>query len=223
MTHLNRDPSIWLNPEKGELGALSANYIFDLAEARKLIAAAGATVPIELPFFLDQSTGNIPDSEQLVIDSLNKSGTFRLQLNGVRNSNEYRDYRNTLKFDGFITQVSSSADADYHINRGYHSEGNLPRGVPAFPDKRIDALATAQRRELDIEKRIQLLKDFQMLAAELFPTITGRHSFTIFTFRWPWLHNSALGSGGTPPEGQPVAGGHLQWLDPEMPNRDKVI
>jgi ABC-type transport system substrate-binding protein len=223
MTHINRDPSVWLNPEQGELGALSANYLYDVAEAKKMLAAAGHTAPIDLPYYLDQSTGAVPDEEQLVIDSLNLAGTFKLQINGVRNANEYRDYRNTLKFDGLVTQVGATADVDYHINRVYHSAGNLPRGVPAYPDPRIDALATAQRRELDFEKRRQMIKDFQMLVAELFPTIPGRHSYTTFNFRWPWLHNSAYGSAGSPPEGQPVAGGHLHWLSSDMPNRDKAI
>ena len=29
-----------------------------------------------------------------------------------------------------------------------------------------------------------------------------------------------VGAGGSPPEGRPVLGGHLHWLDSKMPGRD---
>jgi hypothetical protein len=52
------------------------------------------------------------------------------------------------------------------------------------------------------------------------PAVPGRHLYTNFDFRWPWLHNIAYGSPGSPPQGQPILGGHLQWLDPDMPGRN---
>ena len=99
----------------------------------------------------------------------------------------------------------------------------MPRGPQAFPDQRLDDLAVKQRSELDVERRLNLLKDFQRLTAELMPTIPGRHLNTTLSFRWPWLHNLAYGSSGSPPQGRPIGGGHLQWLDASMPDRDKRI
>ena len=126
--------------------------------------------------------------------------------------------------DGFVAQSSTSEDADYFVYRDYHSLGRVgSEGIERvpYPDPRIDRVAEAQRREIDPAKRFQYLKDFQILAAELMPALPGRHLFTTFTFRWPWLHNAHFGPGGSPPEGRPIAGSHWQWLSPDMPNRDR--
>ena len=58
-----------------------------------------------------------------------------------------------------------------------------------------------------------------MLAAELMPAIPYIHQYTSFRFRWPWLHNInwRLQPADGIPEGRPVLGGHLQWLDADMP------
>jgi peptide/nickel transport system substrate-binding protein len=222
-THLTRNLNYWLDPEKGELGALSANYLFDIAEAKKLINAAGHQTPIDIDYTtLPSSDGVIPEQDQLVIDSLQQSGNFKVNVIRSINTVVHRTCRSLGQCDGLV-QSSTSEDADYIIYRDYHSAGNL-EGEQAYPDPRIDAAAEAQRRELDPAKRIEYLKEFQMVAAELMPAIPYIHQFTNFYFRWPWLHNTNYASTGEgTPTGQPVLGGHLQWLDPSMPNRDRQI
>jgi ABC-type transport system substrate-binding protein len=221
MTHLPRNPANWLDPEKGELGALSGNYIYDVAEAKKLTAAAGHTSAIPLPYYVALSNGEIPEENLVVMDSMQASGVFNLQVERVPTAAEHNRYRIQGLYDGLIPQSSQNDDADYFIMRDYHTAGRPAPDRQAYPDPRIDALGDAQRKELDLEKRSQILKDFQMLAAELMPAIPGRHQFTTFAFRWPWVHNLAFGgNGGSPTDGQPILGGHLQWLDPEMPGRN---
>jgi peptide/nickel transport system substrate-binding protein len=224
MTHLPQHRGYWLNPEKDELGALSANYLYDPAEARKLTAAAGHTGPVEIPIFVLPVAGEIPEADQLVMDSMERSGAIKLDVHRALSRQEHDKYRLEGQYDGIIPQGGSSQDADYFITRDYHSKGRLgTAGLTnqAYPDPRIDAIGDAQRKELDIEKRFQLLKDFQHLAAELMPAVPGRHLYTEFSFRWPWLHNSNYGPGGSPPGGREVWGGHLHWLDPAMPGRDR--
>jgi ABC-type transport system substrate-binding protein len=51
-THMLANPAYWLDPVKGELGEHSKNYLYDQAEARKLMAAAGYSDPIDLPFLV---------------------------------------------------------------------------------------------------------------------------------------------------------------------------
>ena len=99
----------------------------------------------------------------------------------------HRDCRSLGQCDGLV-QSSTSEDADHVIYRDYHSQGNT-EGEQAYPDPRIDRVAEAQRRELDVKKRIEYLKEFQMLAAELMPDVPFVHQYTTFRFRWPWLHN----------------------------------
>ena len=53
------------------------------------------------------------------------------------------------------------------------------------------------------------------------PAVPYNHLYTVFRFRWPWLHNAGYGfiQSVALPTGRPVLGGHLHWLDQEMPNR----
>ena len=233
MTHLPQDPGYWLNPEKGELGKASGNYIFDPAEAKKLMAAAGHANPIPLPYYVALVRGEVPEDNQIVMDSLNKTGTVRLEVTRVPSAAEHNKYRIDGQYDGLIPQSSSDDDADYFVMRDYHSKGR-PDGRQAYPDPKIDQLGEAQRREMDLEKRRQILKDFQIHIADIMPAIPGRHLYTEFRFRWPWVHNTAYGNDRTnwssnastgvlqsPAQGRPVQNGHLHWLDAAMPNRER--
>jgi ABC-type transport system substrate-binding protein len=156
------------------------------------------------------------------MDSMQASGVFNLQVERVPTAAEHNKYRIQGLYDGLIPQSSQNDDADYFVMRDYHTAGRPPPDRQAYPDARIDRLGDAQRKELDLEKRSQILKDFQLLLAELMPAIPGRHQFTTFSFRWPWAHNLSFAgdNGGSPPTGQPVLGGHKIWLDPDMPNRN---
>jgi peptide/nickel transport system substrate-binding protein len=220
-THLTRNPAYWLDPEKGELGALSANYLYDVAEAKKLMVAAGFNDAVDIDYHvLPSGDGVVPEQDQLVIDSLNQSGLFRVTTVRSVNTVAHRNCRSLGQCDGLV-QSSTSEDADFIIYRDYHSLGNT-EGEQAYPDPRIDRVAEAQRKEMDVPKRMELLKEFQMIAAELMPAIPYIHQYTSFRFRWPWLHNVNYGSaGGGLPEGRPVLGGHLHWLDANMPNRER--
>jgi peptide/nickel transport system substrate-binding protein len=221
-THVTRNLSYFLDPEKGEFGGgLDANYLYDVTRARQLLQAAGHNNPIPLDYHVLPSAGEVPEEQQLVIDSMSQSGLW--QINTVRSANTvaHRNCRSLGQCDGLV-QSSTSEDVDHIIYRDYHSEGNT-EGEQAYPDPRIDAAAEAQRRELDPAKRIEYIKEFQRVAAELMPAIPWIHDFTTFYFRWPWLRNYTQGynQGSGMPEGWPTPGGHLHWLDPDMPNRDR--
>ena len=225
-SHLTGNVAWWLNAEKNELGAVSANLLFDAAEAKKLIAAAGITTPIDIDFYTLPVGGQAPESDQLTIDRLASSGNFKVNTIRSQNTVSHRECRSLGRCDGLV-QSSTNEDADHVVYRDFHSLGNT-EGEQAFPDPRIDRIAELQRREMDPDKRIEYLKEFQRLAAELMPTIPDIHQYTEFSFRWPWLHNTHVGGPDTGeasatgvPEGRPVAGGHLQWLDANMPGRER--
>jgi ABC-type transport system substrate-binding protein len=220
MTHVMPVPAYWLNPEKGELGELSQNYIFNAAEAKKLTAAAGYPGLIDLPYYVSLSNaGAMTDAEQLVIDSLKRSGVWNLDVKQVPVS-EYRVKINIdAAYDGIQQQsCSAGAGTDYVMFRDYHSKaGTVP---PAIVDPEIDRLAELQRRTIDIEKRNQVFKDIQLYWAKVMPLMPGQHRYTVFTARWPWLHNSNYAANRT---ANPDLGLHLHWLDKDMPSRDRPV
>jgi ABC-type transport system substrate-binding protein len=225
MTHVMQNPSYWLDPEKNELGEYSQNYLFNLTEAKKLMAAAGYNEPLDFPYYIS-GTGALTDAETLVQNSLKEAGIFRVDARFTP-ANEYRLTINVDgKYDG--TQMQSGAsgnDIDYVMFRDYHSSRV---GGVAFPDPKLDALAEAQRREPDFQKRIAIIKDIQIYLAQKMYMNPGRSLYTRFSFRWPWLHNSTWGgfssnATGHAPTSSPDLGGHLHWLDPKMPNRDRPV
>ena len=69
-----------LDPEKGELGDLSKNYLFDQAEARKLVQAAGHTSLVPLSIAIQLSQGNIPEYDGLVVDSMKQANLFDINV-----------------------------------------------------------------------------------------------------------------------------------------------
>jgi ABC-type transport system substrate-binding protein len=224
MTHVMQNPAYWLDPEKGELGDASKNFLYDLAEAKRLTAAAGFTEPIDLPYYIN-TQGTVPQANQVVIDSLKESGVFRLDVRALAAN----DFRVTINVDGKYdgTQQESGAsgnDIDYVMFRDYHSSRV---GGVAFPDAKVDQLCDAQRREPDFQKRIALLKELQLYLAQKMYMIPGRDLYTTLYFRWPWLHNTGWGgissaATGRSSQGSPDLGSHLHWLDKDMPNRDRA-
>jgi ABC-type transport system substrate-binding protein len=223
-THVPINYAYYMNPEKGEMGKASEAYLFDVAAAKALMAAAGHSGAVDAQYYvLPDAQGRVPEEEQLVIDKLQAAGTFKLEVVRSANTVSHRNCRSLGQCDGFVSSGSGDDyDADRVIYRDYHSKGNT-EGDQAYPDPRIDRVAEAQRRELDVAKRVELIKEFQYLAAELMPVVPFVHQYTTFRFRWPWVHNSHFGlqpSDGLP-EGRPVWGAHRQWLDKDMPNRER--
>jgi ABC-type transport system substrate-binding protein len=214
-THVNKGLSFWLNPENGELGALSANYLFDVAEAKKLTTAAGFSGAVDVDFNPLATGGAIPEGDRLIVDQMNQSGVFKVKENIYTNSVQHRDCRSLGQCVGLV-QSSISDDVDY-VLRDQHKNGPRPGGEPAYPNAEYDRLADAYRREQDPGKRIQILKDIQLVQAGHFTTIPYIHQYTSFSFRWPWVHNLNHGEATS---GNPVWGGHKQWLDADMPRRN---
>jgi ABC-type transport system substrate-binding protein len=213
MTHVMQNPAYWLDPEKNELGAFSENYKYSLTEAKKLTAAAGYSSVIDLPFYISGTELN--DGDTLVHKYLDEGGIFKADRRFTP-ANEYRTTINVDgKYDGTQSQSGASGnDFDYVMYRDYHSSRV---GGVAFPDAKVDAYADQQRNEVDYQKRLALIKEIELYLAERFLMNPGRNTFTTFAFRWPWLHNSNYTSGN------PYFGGHLQWLDKDMPNRNTPI
>jgi ABC-type transport system substrate-binding protein len=224
-THVPINLAYWLNPEAGELGKLSENYLYNVAEAKKLMAAAGYSSAVDAQYYvLPDAAGKVEEEEQLAIDSLVASGTFKLDIVRSPNTVAHRNCRSLGQCDGFVSSGSGDDyDADRVLYRDYHSQGNTG-GEQAYPHPRIDRVAEAQRREFDVQKRIELIKEFQHLAAEIMPIVPFVHQYTTFRFRWPYVHNTHWGLqvAGELPEGRPVWGAHKQWLDKDMPNRDRA-
>jgi peptide/nickel transport system substrate-binding protein len=203
-THSFRDPGYWLDPRKGELGADSANYLYDPAEANKLVVAAGHPNGFDIEYVA--LVGSRVEVQQLMIDELKKSTLIRPKELFWNMQQYYDDIIYSANFKGLqITSAGggSSVDIDYVLFQNFHSGGP----ATAYPDPKMDELIRRQRREMDYEKRVEALHEFQRYAARTFNIEPTWLPFGSFGFEWPWLHNVNQE-------------GYLQWLDPNMPRRN---
>ncbi|MPZ49108.1 MAG: hypothetical protein GEU75_07390 [Dehalococcoidia bacterium] len=223
-THATRDPLFWLDPEKNQLGAASENYQYNVAEAKKLVQAAGYATPPEFNWMILVGVdGAEEDIDRLMIDSLNQSGNFKSNLIATSNQVEERNCRSLRQCDAFINTGGSEYWMDYFM-REQSSAGTRPGGEPTYPHAEIDRLALEYRKTVDPEKSVALIKEYQMFQAGYMSMIPAEHVFTVFSMRWPWLHNTNWGSAYDAElsgrDGWGAWGAHMAWLDKDMPRRN---
>jgi peptide/nickel transport system substrate-binding protein len=223
-THASRDALWWLDPEKGELGAASANYQYNVAEAKKLVQAAGHSTPPEFNWMILVGVdGAEEEIDRLMIDSLNQSANFKTNLIATSNQVQERNCRSLRQCDAFINTGGSEYWMDYFM-REQHSGGNRPGGEPVYPSAEIDRIANEYRKTVDQAKSVALIKEYQMFQANYMSMVPGEHVFTVFSMRWPWVHNASWGAAydqelsGRDAWG--AWGAHLAWLDKDMPRRN---
>lgn len=217
MTHMPQNSSYWLNPEKGELGKVSENYLFDVAAAKALMSAAGHTQPLPLRVAIQLGGGGLfAEEDSLRMDSLRASGTFAVDVLQVATAQEQRKYRVDRAWDGIAWSSGSDSEPDYLMQRDWVGTAQTG-GRTSFAHEKTEALLIAQRQELDFNKRVEILKDVQRWAAEWMMVLPAQHIYSTFSFQWPWVHNYNWGTPDT--FGTSYWGSHKQWLDKDMPNR----
>lgn len=221
--HLPSEPDFWLDPRKGELGPASQNYLYNEAEAQKLLTAAGYPDGFEFDFYDNRDVGASPtytpayyERHQVIMREYQRAlggGKFKPNMVLV----PYREWVDRIiiqwPMKGFTISWSNGGDVDNVVYRLWHSSNK-----PAFPDPKLDEYAERQRRIADPVQRAAVLKELAKYLAEFFPSIPTHGSAASFGFEWPWVHNVY---GRLAPNPQPVGvRGHLQWLDPNMPRRN---
>ncbi|MPZ49400.1 MAG: hypothetical protein GEU75_08915 [Dehalococcoidia bacterium] len=215
-THLPWNEAYFLDPRKNELGEASQNYMYDVAEAKKLMDAAGFPDGIEIDYYA-RTTGANDELATVHLDEWAKSGIVNANRINVTPQVYGDKVVATAEFKGVQYPAGSSGtDVDYLLYRNYHSNGPPNPWIGDLADKTLDSLVVAQRTEPDWNKRVAILKDIQRHVAKTFPLLPGPHRFSTWTFEWPWLHNV----------NQPFTNrswlqdSWLNWLDPNMPKRN---
>jgi ABC-type transport system substrate-binding protein len=199
----------WADPKAGKLGPQSKFFLYDLAEAKRLMAAAGHAAGIEVDAFMNAGsefgTAVYPELVQLTVDQLNRSGLFRTRLERLPYGEYFRRVQRDRAFKGVaLQQPDLGDDVDLLIYRIYHTKGIRFYSVP---DPKVDDFIERQRRELDEDKRVAILLDFQKYMGDMMYTFPGDGVSNAFHFKWPWLRNSAWPAWN-------------EWLSADMPNRD---
>jgi peptide/nickel transport system substrate-binding protein len=208
-THIKASrTAYWLDPERDQLGPASQYFKFNVAEAKKLLAAAGYGGGFELPAWYTDYEGYGADHAervQITLDMLQQAG-LRIKHNRL----EYQPYlsqvyRMPRDFVGIAMGPEFTyAEVDLEIYNWFHSKGDRFKGLA---DPQVDQLIERQRVELDEQKRTAILHEFQRFMAEKMYAIPWDGSSSGFTFRYPWVKNAAWPQWNV-------------WLAPDTPRRN---
>jgi ABC-type transport system substrate-binding protein len=155
--------------------------------------------------------------DQLRMDSLIASGTFAVYILQVPTAQEQRKYRVDRDWEGIAWSNGTDSEADYLIQGDWIGTAQTNNRT-TFAHPKTEELFVAQRKELDFNKRVEILKDVRRWAAEHMMVVPAQHMYSTFHFRWPWVRNYNWGTPDT--YGTSYFGSHKQWLDKEMPNRN---
>jgi ABC-type transport system substrate-binding protein len=219
--HLPSEPDFWQDPRKGELGPASQNFIYNEAEAKKLLAAAGHEKGFEFDFYDNKDVGASPtytpayyERHQVIMREYQRAlggGIFKPNMVLI----PYREWADQIlikwPMKGFVISWGNGGDVDNVVFRLWHSSN-----APAFPDAKLDDYIMKQRQIADPVARAGVLKEMGKYLAEFFPSIPTQGMNGTFSFEWPWLHNSYP----YPNLDTPSVNGHKQWLDPSTPKRN---
>jgi peptide/nickel transport system substrate-binding protein len=214
----------WLLDPKGkDFGTNAKFFSKDVAEAKKLVSAAGFPNGVEnFELVYPARSAAVPaayyDGLDALIGMTQESGLFRWKLNVVQNyfADWFPKYHNQSQgtFSGVTISLSNLAeDPANYLFSYYNSKGTLRQGS----DATLDDLTTKAVKEFDNKKRQALVHDIQRYEGgkNFFPRLGGA---TGFSLAWPALRNREVYRGGTG-RAQAIA---TLFLDPEKAPLKKV-
>jgi ABC-type transport system substrate-binding protein len=206
-----------LDPLSKDFGPNSKFFKQDVAEAKKLVTAAGYPNGVEnFDLFYAAPAAQVPAAYtplvQPVIGMTQDSGLFKWKLNVVQNFPEFLGkYHNqaTAPFSGVSISLSNlTEDPTNYLFSYYNSKGSLRMGS----DSTLDELTSKAVQEFDDKKRRDVVHEIQRYEGgkNYFPRLGGG---TGFSLAWPAVRNRMVYQGGS--RGGAPANPATLWLDPE--------
>jgi len=205
-TAIGPAPGWRLDPKDSKAFGENAKYFkYDVAEAKKLLAAAGYGNGLDIITSyikgteLNTNGANFQKTAEVRQDMLRAIGV-KPQVNLIDYTTEYlpKYLSNAGKFDGLLyrTGVASANDAVVWLDWRYKTQGG--DGWIGFDaagkgdgsgDPQVDALLTKARQEVDINKRKELVNEVQRYLGKAAYAISLPGSADTFDLAWPALQN----------------------------------
>jgi peptide/nickel transport system substrate-binding protein len=189
--------ALWVDPQSKDMGDGAKNYQYNVAEAKKLLSAAGFTSPIETEMrwiSTGQYGTTFPKNAEVFKGMFEDSGMFKIKVINPDYATEYLPniYFGQGNFKGIAVGATTAyPEVDLFMFAYFHTQG--ARQKVAFQgkdgDAKSDQMIEAQRRELDYNKRLQLIRDWQKYVATTMPMIPYPGQSTGYGMAWPWLGN----------------------------------
>ncbi|MBK6317293.1 MAG: ABC transporter substrate-binding protein [Dehalococcoidia bacterium] len=191
---------LWVDPKSNDMGEGKINFTKNVAEAKKLLEAAGYTSAIESEIAwiaTGQYGTTFPKNAEVIKGMLEESGLFKLKQVNPDYQTDYlpKYYFAKGDFTGIAVGATTAyPEVDQFMNSYYHSKG--ARQKTSFQgtviDQKSDDMIDAQRKELDAGKRAQIIKDWQKYAATKMIMIPYPGQSPAFSLFWPWIGNAGV-------------------------------
>jgi peptide/nickel transport system substrate-binding protein len=202
----------WLDPKGRDFGANAKYFQHDLAEGKKLLAAAGFPNGFETSssYLAGGELGTLLPKSAGVLDGMIGELGIRSKTNLVDYSSEYipryRDGKGQFEGWAYITTAGGATGGDPvgSLANQFWSKG----GTSAFHgfsvggkndqsgDPQVDTMIEKARVERDADRRRALVFDIQRYLAKAMYSLQPPGPATTFTVAWPCLANFRVYQGG---------------------------
>jgi ABC-type transport system substrate-binding protein len=215
----------WLDPKNEKVFGEHAKWFkYDVAEARKLLTAAGYANVIDTKFTLSGTPGqgSFSRPSELLVGMWNDSRVFSFKINYVDLNAVFRPqyHYNYNRHEGVAIGGGGSAypDIDGNLQVNFRSGQDRTGYVAADgkPDAYVDGLIEKQRVERDLQKRTALMHEFQRYFASKMYTLFEPGDALGLELAQPWFGNWRAFSSrsGTGNEGSNMSeSGMYYWID----------
>jgi ABC-type transport system substrate-binding protein len=219
-SHISAMWDISGNPaDEASFGQNARYFRYDVAEARRLLEAAGH-LNMAIEYHMDNfSPANLADSE-LLAGQLRDSGLVQVNQRVQEYASWFlpRIYRGRGDWSGMAHgAVGYKFSPEVFVYSYFHTSpgtAHYPQGI--FPS--LTQKATAITREFDDDRRVELIKDFERDAAKEMPALPlGSNGGQSFNIAWPWVVQAPV-LNQWPGDGVAVRNVVYSryWFDPEI-------
>lgn len=197
----------WLDPTKPGKGDTGRFFKYNLAEAKKLLAAGGwEGTPIKLQYPTTQYGPVYQLVVQSINDDMNKLG-IKSQLEGQDYNSVYFPQTRAGKFHGVsLGSAASYSEVNGYVDRFFsHTESNASQ----IRNTELDGLRAKQAAELDVNRRREIIHDIQRINAQhMYYCPTNLGAGLTYTAYLPSVRNISNPRGPTQSEAYPYI-----WLE----------
>ena len=189
----------WIDPRSDEIGEGKKFFRRDIAEAKKLFAAAGYPNGFETNYYWlpAQYGASFSKYAEVLMGMIEEAGLIKPKPVNPEYQTEYlpKILLNKADFKG----MGYAAGGDYPDIDGWlsaHYDSRSQYRKAAFGDTpldpRLDELVYKQRQELDAKKRLDIVKEIQRHLAVKMWIVPHPGQSPPYNLFWPWIGNMGV-------------------------------